>query len=315
VIALWEAEDEPWVYVASQDQPIERHPPTRFGEADGTLHPDLRLRLDGGSVISAPFHTEHLAGHVFFSAPVPTLDLQPMTDVVAREVGNSLDQVYLAARDRQLAVREDRLRVARDLHDGVLQALTGIRLELQALAESAGEGLLHDRLLASERALAVEQRELRRFIDGLRPGGAGVSETGSLSEALTETSRRLTLEWRTAVTVRINPPTLSLPPDLERGVRLLIHEAVINALKHATPTRVTVRVDASQSDLTIVIADDGTGFPFKGTLDHEALGAAGPASLRDRVTALSGRMTISSSSSGSRVDVTVPMRAGRAALG
>ena len=313
VLAQWEAEDEPWVYVATASHPIERHPPTRFGGADATLHPDLHARLGPGRLVSAPFQTEHLVGQTFFAMAEPTHDIRPTVDVVAREVGNSLDQLYLSERDRQLAVREDRIRLSRDLHDGVLQSLTGIRLELQGLAETADAGPLHDRLLASERALALEQRELRRFIDGLKPGGPGASEIGSLAEALAETSRRLTLEWHTAVTVRINPSDLTLPPELERGVRLMIHEAVINALKHANPTRVNVRVDVGKDELAIVVTDDGTGFPFKGTLDHEALAATGPASLRERVGALSGRMSIASSASGSRIDVTVPLRAARAA--
>jgi signal transduction histidine kinase len=307
VVARWEAEDEPWVYLATQTQPIERHPPDAFAGEPGAPHPDILARLGPGEILSARFDTEHLIGRAYFAVVAADAQLEPMIDVVAREIGNSLDQLYLAARDRQLAVREDRLLLSRDLHDGVLQALTGIRLEIQTLAEASSEsGNVHARLLAIERALAIEQRELRRFIDGLKPG-AGNTDSGSLLEALTETSRRLTSEWRTAVTVRINPPDLTLPLDLERGVRLMIHEAVVNALRHAHPTRVTVGVDAVGGTLKITVADDGRGFAFTGTLDHEALASVGPASLRERVSALAGRMTISSGPVGSRIEVAVPL--------
>ena len=63
--------------------------------------------------------------------------------------------------------------MARDLHDGVLQSLTGIRLEMRAVAAALDETpSTRDRLFAIERALAIEQRELRFFIGGLGPGGA-----------------------------------------------------------------------------------------------------------------------------------------------
>jgi signal transduction histidine kinase len=83
---------------------------------------------------------------------------------------------------------------------------------------------------------------------------------------------------------------------------------VVNALKHAHPSKVTVDVATREGALAIVVRDDGRGFPVSGHLDHEELVRqhAGPASLRDRVTALGGRMAIDSSASGSRIEITLP---------
>ena len=69
--------------------------------------------------------------------------------------------------------------MSRDLHDGVLQALTGIRLELQDIV--AGGDPATDRLLALERALSIEQRELRLFIDELKPSAGGPAASGPLA--------------------------------------------------------------------------------------------------------------------------------------
>jgi len=83
----------------------------------------------------------------------------------------------------------------------------------------------------------------------------------------------------------------------------------VNALKHAHPSKVTVDVAARDGGaLAIVVRDDGRGFPERGHLDHDELVRrnAGPASLRDRVTAMGGRMAIDSTASGSRIEITLP---------
>ena len=105
------------------------------------------------------------------------------------------------------------------------------------------------------------------------------------------------------------PPELSLPETVDHAVRLMVHEAIVNALKHAHPSRVAVSLDAVDAQLRVSIADDGRGFPFRGRLDHDRLIAAnaGPVSLRERVTALDGRMTIESTAAGSRVEFVVPV--------
>ncbi len=89
----------------------------------------------------------------------------------------------------------------------------------------------------------------------------------------------------------------------------MVHEAVVNALKHAQPTRVNVNVDGATDRLRIVVSDDGHGFPFKGRFDHRALDESrrAPRSLFDRVTALGGKMSIESSDAGSRVEMVVSL--------
>ena len=123
----------------------------------------------------------------FIGVPSPSPDVIPLVEVVAREVGNSLELLYIHQRLQQVAVREDRIRVARDLHDGVLQSLTGIRFQLQALADRPAEGAaVGDHLLTIERAIAIEQRELRRFIEDLKPVARRTLERGGVARTLEE---------------------------------------------------------------------------------------------------------------------------------
>jgi signal transduction histidine kinase len=306
-IVGWESEDEPWLYVADPmrtEEVVTKHAPS-------DLEALAAKRYDPTSLVSAAFHTEHLSGRVFFAGvDALTPDLSAAVEVVAREVGNSLDQLYVAERLRELAVREDRLRLSRDLHDGVLQALTGIRLELQAIAtDKELSAPTHDRLLAIERALAIEQRELRLFIDELKPAATAPLHSGPIARRLEDMCARLSAEWKTPITLRIAPPELSLPETVDHAVRLMVHEAIVNALKHAHPSRVAITIDTSEAELHVSIADDGRGFPFRGRLDHERLIAAnaGPVSLRERVTALDGRLSIESTAAGSRVEFVVPV--------
>lgn len=263
-VSVWEAEEEPWVYVALSAGPsdtVARHPPTRLtpvvpemldgatllcseplgessavtvslGGAVGVWHgmPVDRELLDclvGTGFASAPFRVEHLKGRTFFSGlAAVSPELIPLVEVVAHEVGNSLEQLYLHDRLQQIAIREDRVRVARDLHDGVLQSLTGIRFQLQAVAgEPDAPSSISDRLLAVERAIAIEQRELRLFIEDLKPVPRHAWRDGQVAQNLEELRSRLGAEWKTPIVVRVTPADMSLPAPIEKAVRLMVHEA------------------------------------------------------------------------------------------
>jgi signal transduction histidine kinase len=327
VLGVWESEEEPWVYTAAVGP--EGQTTTRFAPADVTpisqeadgqtlllpdassLHPRLREMIAGGPIASASFRTENLAGRIYFAGLASaTSDVVPAVEVVAREIGNSLDHLHVAERMRELALRQDRQRVSRDLHDGVLQAMTGIRLELQDVAqECVGHPAMHHRLLAAERALATEQRELRRFIEGLKPEVSQPPEPGGpLVTTLRDLTSRLSAEWKTPISIRVGPPDLAVAQPLSQPLRLMVHEAVINALKHGHPSRVAVAVEAVDKGLSVTITDDGRGFPFRGRMEHDALmeSAAAPVSLRDRVAALNGRIAIDSGARGARVEIMLP---------
>jgi signal transduction histidine kinase len=272
------------------------------------VHPALVERLAGEGIASAPFQTPRISGRAFFTGiDSPSSDLLPVAVVVARELGTLLDQQEWSARMRDIAVREERVSLARDLHDGVLQSLTGVRLELQSAATDLdGNADVRDRLLSLERALAIEQRELRLFIDDARPSvAAGPALVGRL-ESLRE---RVALEWKIPVSIRVTPNSMVLPEPLQQAVPLMAHEAIVNALKHAHPSRISIDVRSDNRSVQMVVSDDGAGFPFEGRYDHAVLAQMnlGPASLRERAAALGGHMTIESTKGGSRIEIAVPI--------
>jgi signal transduction histidine kinase len=269
--------------------------------------PDFESSL----VVSVHFETENVSGRLFLMpAGSPPEELAALADVVAREIGTSLDQLSVTQRLREIAASEERIRLARDLHDGVLQSLTGIRLELRAIASTLNGtgGEIRGRLFALERALAIEQRELRFFIGDLKPP-VPARHDGSLVSRLDALRERIALEWKAPVSITVTPASLAIPEAVEQAVPMMVHEAVVNALKHAQPSRVAVNVATADGELRIVVTDDGRGFPFKGRYDHAALSRSpiGPRSLFDRVSAFGGRMAIDSSDTGSRVEMVLSL--------
>ena len=162
----------------------------------------------------------------------------PLTQVVAREIGASLNQLYVTEQMKDIAAGEERIRVARDLHDGVLQSLTGIRLEIRAVAAALNDTpTSRDRLFAIERALAIEQRELRFFIGGLGPNSTPVHEDETLAGRLDALRERIALGWKIAGHHSRERTTRPLPEHIERAVPLMVHEAIVNALRHGQPSQ------------------------------------------------------------------------------
>jgi signal transduction histidine kinase len=353
VTTVWEVEDEPWVHVVSWSsdalQMDKRGPEdflplvpealsnaaflcattlddqaVVFTETSGVtsewtglpIGAPLFAYITGQGLTSAPFHTDRVSGRVFLSGlRNADSELLSLTRVVAREVGASLDQLEMSEQLREIAAREQRIRLARDLHDGVLQSLTGMRFELQGIAtESLADApSVRARLLALERALAIEQRELRLFIDELKPSPVTPAENVMMTR-LQELRERIALEWKVPVTVRLNPPAVRLSDSLEQAVPLMAHEAIVNALKYARPSRISIDIHEADGLLRMAVSDDGCGFPFRGRYEHATLVKLdiGPVSLRERAMSLGGQMTIDSTETGSRVEIALPVGAGRA---
>jgi signal transduction histidine kinase len=290
--------------VSTADMPAVRH--------SWPLPPLLAPLLGAVGLSSAQFRTDRVSGRVFFAGlGTPGAEIVPLTDIVAREIGTSLEQLHVTLQLQDIAASEERIRVSRDLHDGVLQSLTGIRLEIRSLATSIASNPEpgRARLIALERALAIEQRELRLFIESLGPARrrGEPAHAGNLRERLEVLKERMALEWKTPVTLRVTTGISALREPLADAIPLMVHEAVVNAVKHGDPSRVAVAVERSGSHIRIVVTDDGQGFPFTGRYDHAALESlpGAPRSLLERVSAMGGELSIDSGASGSRVEMTI----------
>jgi signal transduction histidine kinase len=205
-------------------------------------------------------------------------------------------------RQQEIEVRtqnEERRRIARDLHDVVLQDLSGVLQSLRLThlrSKNAGLGLgLEEELEALGRASSG----LRSAIYDLRHEREG-SFVGSV-ESLVEVNRKLTPEREIALTIG-DDFRKAIPPEI--GVELLrvLREVLTNSRRHSGARKIDVRLWAEGDTLVAEVTDDGRGFD-----PMVAQGGVGLVGMRERVEELGGEIEVKSRpGEGTEVTVRVP---------
>jgi len=262
----------------------------------GAGHLDHRIVLETGDEI------EELAAE--FNQMTQNLrrartELEAWAREMERRVQERTEQVV--EQKEQLAVLEERQRVARELHDSISQALFTLTLNL----ESAQAFLKKDSsrvpaLLERAHQVAKTARaDVRALISDLRPPQL---EQRGLTEALRE--QFAALATRAGVTIDLQADGLNrLPSASEDALYRIAMEAVNNAVNHAHPTRVTVKLDDQDDLVTLRVTDNGVG--FDANADYE--GHYGLKTMRERARTLGGDVTIESAvGAGTTVRAEVP---------
>jgi len=217
---------------------------------------------------------------------------------------------------QQLAAARERTRLARDLHDNVLQSLAVAGLNLEA----AIQGLKVDPKLAKEQLRRVqdlivqEQRELRSFIEEFKQAAIVPGEIdlkfGYLLQQLAKTVEQ---QWHLRVELKMDGFDGQVPAVLAREIYQIIREGLTNAARHSHASVVEVDLRADDHNARVTVSDNGCGFPFRGHYNDAALSSIGfgPAVIKSRVAALGGALAIDSSESGARLEVTLPLSSPR----
>lgn len=280
----------------------------RGSPLDGRLRDQFSLR----AVLSLPFQGESVEGRLFFADKAAmTSDNLVLGEVVAGVVAARLDHFYLSETLQEAVTTEERLRLARDLHDGVLQSLTGIGLRLAAVRGLLEEDPKRAReaLDALQRLITLEQRDLRFFIQELKPPPlAPAPEARSLAVRVGELAQRMEIEWGLRAELRTEGLE-RIPESLAREVYLVVREALVNAVRHGEATAVQVEIAGGEDgQLALSVTDNGRGFPVSGKFSHADLaeGDFAPRTLLERVTALRGILALESSPAGARLDIALP---------
>ena len=278
------------------------------------IHPALVARFRIAPVLSWRLCGEGFQGRLFaLEEPVRGLDRLLVGEVLAWQAASHLEQARLLRRLREGTALEERVRLARDLHDGIIQSLTVAALRLEALPRllEADPGAVREEVRRLQELLASEQRELRSLLHELKPSGASPPSAVGLAARLGELRDRIESNWGLHVELEGNFRNAVLPETVTRQIQRLVHEAVVNAARHAEAGEVRVEIGVERKQVRIEVTDDGRGFPFQGEYDlHELLASGlGPASLRDRIAALGGSFHLSSSRRGSHLEMVVPLGA------
>jgi signal transduction histidine kinase len=223
---------------------------------------------------------------------------------IARSTALAVENARLHERSQQLAVLEERNRLARELHDSVTHALFSMSLISQALPALLDRDMARareriDRLNELGRGALAEMRAL---IFELRP--AALEEQG-LAVALTRHTAAFESREGIAVDLWIEGEQ-RLPSSIEEAAFRVAQEALNNVAKHARATRVTVHLTMTLMELDLVVEDDGCGFdPSAQLMGRRTLGLT---SMRERAALLGGDCTIGSApTQGTTVRLRLPV--------
>lgn len=280
--------------------------------------PELARRFTIGRVASWPFRAERVEGRLFaLDRRGFGRDHLVLGEIVARRIGSDLDRFHVARQVESGAVAEERLRLAWDLHDGLLQSLTGVALQLQALARRLEDDddptAARGELAAIQRLIAADQRDLRFFIEELKPASASApAGEADLAARFAELRERLDRLCGLAVEISQDGIPGELPAYLARQLYRLLREALFNVARHAGASAVRVEIRRGALALEVTVTDNGRGFPFKGRFEHDELKRQklGPVSLKERIGALGGSLAIDSADGRTRLEMSLPVVAG-----
>lgn len=268
--------------------------------------------LTPGAALSVPLRSESVEGRLFVLGKTDvTFDDLVLTEIVAGVIARRMETFFLTEQLRQTAATEERIRLARDLHDGVLQSFTGIALRLPPIRRMLNTDVVAAAMALEDvqRVLASEQRELRFLIQELKPS-ASPSEELSLVKRLGDLARLMEREWDLSVELRIEADD-RLSPARAREVYHIVREALVNAARHGAAARARVAIGPAGADAIVVsISDNGRGFPFQGRYSGDDLARLhlGPKSLQERVRAISGSsLTLESAPGGAELTVVLPL--------
>jgi signal transduction histidine kinase len=270
-------------------------------------HPFQRLLA---SVVSFPPHT---VGRVVMFEPrlggspkTQLRFLQQLTNRVAPGVYN----VFLLRRLRSRAAAVERARVARELHDGVVQSLHGLAFRLYALRTAAGvDPKQREELLELQELVQSETSVLRSLIQQLKPLDF---DPRHLVEFLTGLIDRFRYDTGIAAEFVCDIGDIALAPATCREIAGIVQEALANVLKHSGAEKVLVRLGSHKADWLLIIEDDGRGFEFSGRFSQLELEKTrrGPSVIRERVRAIGGDLTIDSKpGQGARLEIRFPQMA------
>jgi signal transduction histidine kinase len=230
-------------------------------------------------------------------------DDQTLVERFAAHAGLAIENARLSERVQALAVVEERERIGRDLHDGIIQRIYGVTLGLDDVPEIAPR----DPAAAAERVdRAIDSlhdaiSEIRTFIYGLRPGLDDEGSMGSALESLAEETR-----LNTAMRIEVTAGTVvGLAPTVRGELLSIAREALSNAVRHAAARQATLQVGEADGELRLEIADDGTGFDTGAPAGD---GHHGLANMLRRAESVGGNLILESAPGrGTRIIVTVPL--------
>jgi signal transduction histidine kinase len=228
---------------------------------------------------------------------------------IIRHVGPPLENIFLLRSLRARAVEAERSRISRDLHDGVLQTLLSLKIQLDVLRNKLPQKPEQAcaELSGLQKTVQQESEELRRMVTDLRPLRV---ESADMRELMMGFAERFRREHGLAVDLFIKDRDLRVPDRICRELFQIYRESLHNVKKHADASHVVVKLEQDEAKVSLVVDDNGRGFSFSGRYTSEELDRLrlGPISIKERARGVGGTLTVESNPGhGARLTVEIPL--------
>jgi signal transduction histidine kinase len=267
-------------------------------------------KFDAVVSVGLPFGSEW-SGRVFLFDPrrmgEPEEELRFMQEF-AQQVGPAIYNVYLMRRLRERAGALERARFARELHDGAIQSLIAVEMQLDVLRRQSGTQapVVNAELGRIQKLLREEVLKLRELMQTMKSFEVNADR---LLGFVSDTVERFRRETGIAAEFVCELERVDLAQKACRELARIVQESLVNVRKHSGAHHVLVRLAQRAGNLQLTVEDDGKGFAFSGTLSNAELETTGkgPAVIRERVRLLAGELTIESTPGhGARLEVRIP---------
>jgi signal transduction histidine kinase len=231
-------------------------------------------------------------------------------DELVRQVGPAVYNVLLLRRLRLRAGALERARFARELHDGAVQSLIAVEMQVDVLRRQSTvkPALVTEELGRIQGLLREEVLKLRELMQQMKTLDV---DSKKLLGLLSDTVERFQRETGISARFVSDLDKFNMPQPVCRELARIVQEALVNVRKHSRARQVLVRLGSRNGVWHVLIEDDGRGFPFNGRLSQTELDTLGkgPLVIKERVRLIEGELTIESNPGlGSRLEITVPQR-------
>lgn len=288
-----------------------RHTPIIFVTG---AYEDLGSMFRGYEVGAVDYIVKPLNPEVLKSKVSVFIELNAKNSALSREVAERMlteerlresEENLRALATRLQSVREEeQIRIAREIHDGLGQALTGLKMDLTWLAGRlpAEQAPLVEKISSMFQLIDDTIHSVRKIATGLRPE---VLDHAGLAAAIGWQAKDFQLRTGIRCKVEVPPDNDGLDPGRSTALFRIFQEVLTNVARHANATRVDVTMQREAGTLTLEVRDNGKGIAAAALRNPKSLGLLG---MRERVLPYDGRIEINGArGKGTQVTVSIPL--------
>jgi signal transduction histidine kinase len=229
-------------------------------------------------------------------------DDERMVGLLAGHAAIAIENARLSEQLRKLAVMGERDRIAMELHDGIIQQIYAIGLQLELMrTDPTTPAVLDSQIKTVSRHLDTVIEDLRRYILDLK---TGVDKTVDLTEQINELAEGFRSISSAELVVDIAPSYLSVSEEAIHAITQIVRESFSNTVRHARAKKVLLELRQTPTQTTLRVIDDGEGFDLS---EQEHKMGRGLKNMRHRIEELGGTFDLTSQpKAGTTITVILP---------